>query len=40
VCEERRGKWSLYSLDREVAGQLLIETANLLGVTTGRSEDG
>ena len=26
VREERRGKWSFYSLDREVAGQLLAET--------------
>ncbi len=27
VREERRGKWSFYSLDREVADQLLAETA-------------
>lgn len=27
VHEERRGKWSFYSLDREAAGQLLAETA-------------
>jgi DNA-binding transcriptional ArsR family regulator len=27
VHEERRGKWSLYSLDRTAAGQLLAETA-------------
>ena len=26
VHEERRGKWSFYSLDREAAGQLLTET--------------
>jgi ArsR family transcriptional regulator, arsenate/arsenite/antimonite-responsive transcriptional repressor len=31
VREERRGKWSFYSLDREVAGQLLTETTNHLG---------
>ena len=28
VREERRGKWSFYSLDREAAGQLLGETAD------------
>lgn len=27
VHEERRGKWSFYSLDRKAAGQLLAETA-------------
>jgi ArsR family transcriptional regulator len=27
VHEERRGKWSIYSLDRKAAGQLLAETA-------------
>ena len=27
VNEERRGKWSFYSLDREAAGRLLAETA-------------
>jgi ArsR family transcriptional regulator, arsenate/arsenite/antimonite-responsive transcriptional repressor len=27
VHEERRGKWSIYSLDRETAGQLIAETA-------------
>lgn len=27
VHEQRRGKWSFYSLDREAAGQLLTETA-------------
>jgi ArsR family transcriptional regulator len=32
VREERRGKWSFYSLDREAAGELLAETENLLGV--------
>jgi ArsR family transcriptional regulator len=39
VREERRGKWSFYSLDREVAGQLLAETENLLGVTARTGED-
>ena len=27
VHEQRRGKWSFYSLDREAAVQLLTETA-------------
>jgi ArsR family transcriptional regulator, arsenate/arsenite/antimonite-responsive transcriptional repressor len=27
VQEERRGKWAFYSLDREVAGELLDEAA-------------
>jgi ArsR family transcriptional regulator len=39
VREERRGKWSFYSLDREAAGQLLAEAGNHLGVSTGRSRD-
>jgi ArsR family transcriptional regulator len=30
VHEERRGKWSFYSLDRKAAGELLGETANRL----------
>jgi ArsR family transcriptional regulator len=30
VCEERRGRWSFYSLDHEVAGQLLAEAATHL----------
>ena len=30
VREERRGKWSFYSLDREVAGALLGEAADRL----------
>jgi ArsR family transcriptional regulator len=34
VSEERRGRWSFYSLDREVAGQLLAEAENHLGVNT------
>jgi ArsR family transcriptional regulator len=39
VREERRGRWSFYSLDREAAGGLLVEVADHLGVT-GRGEDG
>jgi ArsR family transcriptional regulator len=30
VREERRGKWSFYSLDREAAGELLGEAADRL----------
>ncbi len=30
VREERRGKWSFYSIDREVAGELLGEAAERL----------
>jgi ArsR family transcriptional regulator, arsenate/arsenite/antimonite-responsive transcriptional repressor len=30
VCEERRGKWSFYSIDREAAGELLGEAADRL----------
>jgi ArsR family transcriptional regulator len=30
VREERRGKWSFYTLDREAAGELLGEAANRL----------
>jgi len=30
VREERRGKWSFYSIDREVAGDLLDEAADRL----------
>jgi ArsR family transcriptional regulator len=36
VSEERRGKWSFYSLDRGVAGQPLAETAAHLDGTLGR----
>ena len=39
VREEKRGKWSFYSLDREAAGQLLVETGNHLGVETRKSRD-
>jgi ArsR family transcriptional regulator len=38
VREERRGKWSFYSLDREATGQLLDETADHLDGS--RSKDG
>jgi ArsR family transcriptional regulator len=34
VVEERRGKWSFYSLDREAARRLLGETAEHLGAIT------
>lgn len=38
VREERRGKWSFYSLDGEAARQLLAEAADQLGaLTPGRS---
>ena len=30
VREERRGKWSFYSIDREAAGELLGEAADRL----------
>ena len=35
VREERRGRWSFYSLDREAAGRLLGEAGNHLGVALG-----
>jgi len=38
VQEERRGKWSFYSLDREAAGRLLVETREHLGITAGEEE--
>ena len=34
VREERRGKWSFYSLEGETARQLLAEAADRLGVLT------
>ena len=37
VREERRGKWSFYSLDRESSVRLLIETGDHLGVETART---
>ena len=39
VREERRGKWSFYSLDREATGRLLAGVAGHLGVA-GRDEGG
>jgi len=36
VHEERRGKWSFYSLDNEVADQLLAEAAHHLGSDQGK----
>jgi ArsR family transcriptional regulator, arsenate/arsenite/antimonite-responsive transcriptional repressor len=39
VREERRGKWSFYSLDRDAAGQLLAEAGNHLGVRIGKGRD-
>jgi ArsR family transcriptional regulator len=39
VREERRGRWSFYSLDREAAEELLSETAGWL-VSGGRTEIG
>jgi ArsR family transcriptional regulator, arsenate/arsenite/antimonite-responsive transcriptional repressor len=39
VREERRGKWSFYSLDRKAAARLLTETESLLGITTRMGED-
>ena len=41
VREERRGKWSFYSIDREAAGKLLGEAADrLLSGAEKRSEAG
>jgi ArsR family transcriptional regulator len=41
VREEKRGKWSFYSLDREAAGELLGEAADhLLSDPTERSAGG
>jgi ArsR family transcriptional regulator len=37
VREERRGKWSFYSLDRESSARLLIEKGDHLGVETART---
>ena len=31
ICEEKRGKWSFYSLDQEAVRELLHETAGYLG---------
>ncbi len=38
VREEKRGKWSFYSLDREAATQLLGEVASQLGIATTNHE--
>ena len=38
VREERRGKWSFYSLDREAADRLLVETRDYLRITAGEVE--
>ncbi len=35
--EEKRGRWSFYSLNREVAGQLLRNAEALLAVSGGRA---
>jgi ArsR family transcriptional regulator, arsenate/arsenite/antimonite-responsive transcriptional repressor len=37
VREERRGKWSFYTLDRESSARLLIEKGDHLGVETART---
>ena len=39
VREERRGKWSFYSLEGETARQLLAEAADLLAVPTIRGSE-
>jgi ArsR family transcriptional regulator, arsenate/arsenite/antimonite-responsive transcriptional repressor len=36
VREEKRGKWSFYSLDKESAGEVLGEVAELLGALPRR----
>src|SRR5215210_6453641 len=38
VREEKRGKWSFYSLDADASRELLGHTAGYLGFDTGRSE--
>jgi ArsR family transcriptional regulator len=40
VREERRGKWSFYSLDRKAVHNLLAETTEQLGALTGRIGNG
>ena len=40
VREERRGKWSFYSLDREAAGELLGEAADHLPSGSERRSEG
>jgi ArsR family transcriptional regulator, arsenate/arsenite/antimonite-responsive transcriptional repressor len=39
LCEEKRGKWSFYSLNREAALELLTEAADLLFLLLDGSED-
>jgi ArsR family transcriptional regulator, arsenate/arsenite/antimonite-responsive transcriptional repressor len=39
VREEKRGKWSFYSLDADASGELLDHAAGYLGFHTGRSEE-
>ena len=39
IHEEKRGKWSFYSLDRESARALLHEAADHLGASFGRTGD-
>ena len=38
VREEKRGKWSFYSLDADASGELLGHAAGYLSFHTGRSE--
>ncbi len=38
VREERRGRWSFYSLDRKTASHLLAGTQKHLGVTRRRNQ--
>jgi len=39
IREEKRGKWSFYSLDREAASLLLAEAAEQLGSLAGTAEE-
>jgi ArsR family transcriptional regulator, arsenate/arsenite/antimonite-responsive transcriptional repressor len=39
VREERRGRWSFYSLDREAAGRLLAGAERYLAITAESSAD-
>ena len=39
VREEKRGKWSFYSLEREAVRELLHETAEHLGASADPAED-
>ncbi|MEW6638351.1 MAG: metalloregulator ArsR/SmtB family transcription factor [Actinomycetota bacterium] len=40
VRERKRGRWTFYSLDREVAEDLLRETSDYLGVAIGQKSAG